>query len=85
MRGLSRPYGVGAAGFLVLSTVFTFLYNKYLNVLKIYNITCTPSTFFSDYPREENPQVRVALCPLREIHPCISTLTLIRSRRAARK
>lgn len=48
MRGLSRPYGVGAAGFLALSTVFTFLYNKYLDVVKVYDITCTHSTFFSD-------------------------------------
>lgn len=46
MRGLLGPYGVDAAGFLALSTVFTFRYDKYLDVPKIYDITCTHSTFF---------------------------------------
>lgn len=77
MRGLSRPYGVGAAGFLVLSTVFSFLYNKYLNVLEIYDIICTPSTFFLITHGMEKPQVRIPMCRLREIHSCISTITLI--------
>lgn len=70
MRGLLGPYGVDAAGFLALSTVFTFRYDKYLDVPKIYDITCTHSTFF-DYTREGKTPHRTARNPsmYKHYHP----------------
>lgn len=67
MRGLSRPYGVSAAGSLGLSRLSIFLYKKQVNALKIYDIVCTPSTFLL-LPTAKKYQIYIALRSMSVTH-----------------